>query len=170
MTTPTAVSHMHTHTHTPGNGRPCWVSSCHPPSQRSYPGPAEACCCCQSQTTLEDRKVEKRGEKWGGRREEKDIKLFLPKFGEEYARHGAAMLSLVHDLWKYSWAINQIGSAGCTAFESNNSLWLSLYTLLDAFCHLLYCSRRLVELHERNWPFAKEITISRRVGRGTRWK
>lgn len=49
-------------------------------------------------------------------------------------------------------------------FESNNSLWLSLYTVHDAFCHLLYCSLRLVELHGRNWPFAKEITISGRIG------
>lgn len=49
-------------------------------------------------------------------------------------------------------------------FESNNSLWLSLYTVCDAFCHLLYCSLRLVELHERNWPFAKEITISGWIG------
>lgn len=71
--------------------------------------------------------------------------------------------SLCHDLWKYSRAINQISTAGSTAFESNNSLWLWLYTLLNAFCHLLHCSLRLVELHERNWPFAKEITISWRA-------
>lgn len=147
---------MVSHKHTPGNGRLCWVSFGHPPSLRSCLDPAKAYCCCLSQTTLEERKKE---------RQAAALDNFLLNL-EKNMQDGPQPCSnsLCHDLWKYSRAINQISTAGSTAFESNNSLWLWLYTLLNAFCHLLHCSLRLVELHERNWPFAKEITISWRAG------
>lgn len=146
---------MVSHKHTPGNGRLCWVSFGHPPSLRNCPDPAKAYCCCLSQTTLEERKKE---------RQAAALDNFLLNL-EKNMQDGPQPCSnsLCHDLWKYSRAINQISTAGSTAFESNNSLWLWLYTLLNAFCHLLHCSLRLVELHERNWPFAKEITISWRA-------
>lgn len=98
-----------THIHRPGNGRLCWASFCRLPSLRSYPGLAEACCCHLSQATLEDMDAEQR-------QEQNNISQFLSKFGKEYARHGAATLCLCHDLWKCSWAINQICSAGSAAF------------------------------------------------------
>jgi len=149
-----------TNKHTPGNGRPCWASSGRLPSMWSYPGPAGPYCCCQSQTIL-------RGKETG--------ELILDNFilhleNNMQDRGQPCSKSLCRDLWKYSCTINQISSAGSTAFGSNNSLWLWLYTLLDAFCHLLYCSLRLVELHEGNWPFAKEITIFQRAGEGKGWK
>lgn len=50
--------------------------------------------------------------------------------------------------------------------ESNNSLWLSLYTLRNAFCHLLYCSLRLVELHERIDLLQRRLVYLGRLRRG----